>query len=57
VTESRKVAVAYHVKHVAEVICTCKILVGSSEGGRRGGRLKNNFEGILPLWVFKSQYV
>ena len=56
-TEPRKVAFTFRVKHLVEVVYTCKILVGISEGNRRGGRLKNNFDGILPLWVFKDQYV
>jgi hypothetical protein len=57
VTEPREVAVAFHVKHVAEFIHTCKVLVGNSEDNRRDGRFKNNFDGILQLWVFKIQLV
>jgi hypothetical protein len=40
VTESRKLAVVFHVKHVAEFIYTCKILVGISEGKSQGDRFK-----------------
>jgi hypothetical protein len=35
-SQTTTVAVAFRVKHVAEVIYTCKILVGISEGKRRG---------------------